>query len=70
MKKGVCILCMVMAWLQTVCAGEWQWVVTLKGFCIGRNEKGTGSLLVGSGTLRATVGRDVEPAEYDGRDVV
>ena len=30
MKRGVCILCMVMAWLQTVCAGEWQWAVTLK----------------------------------------
>ena len=24
MKRGVCILCMVMAWLQTVCAGEWH----------------------------------------------
>ena len=42
----------------------------IERFCIGRNEKGTGSLLVGSGTLRALVGRDVEPAEYDGRDVV
>ena len=56
MKRGVCILWMVMAWLQR--------------FCIGRNKKGTGSLLVGSGTLRAPVGRDVEPAEHDGRDVV
>lgn len=42
----------------------------IERFCIGRNEKGTGGLLVGSGTLRAPVGRDVEPAEHDGRDVV
>lgn len=59
-----------MAWLQTVCAGEWQWAVTLKGFVSDETKKGTGGLLVGSGTLRAPVGRDVEPAEHDGRDVV
>lgn len=39
MKRGVCILCMVMAWLQTVCAGEWQWVVTLKGFVSDETKK-------------------------------
>ena len=68
MKRGVCILWMVMAWLQTV------WRVAVGGhierFCIGRNEKGTGSLLVGSGTLRALVGRNVEPAEHDGGNIV
>lgn len=42
----------------------------IERFCIGRNEKGTGGLLVGSGTLRAFVGCDVESAEHDGRDVV
>ena len=42
----------------------------IERFCIGRNKKGTRSLLVGSGTLRAPVGCDVESAEYDGRDVV
>ena len=39
MKRGVCILCMVMAWLQTVCAGEWQWAVTLKGFVSDETKK-------------------------------
>ena len=39
MKRGVCILWMVMAWLQTVCAGEWQWVVTLKGFVSDETKK-------------------------------
>ena len=42
----------------------------IERFCIGRNKKGTGSLLVGSGTLRAPVGRDVEPAEHDGGNIV
>ena len=39
MKRGVCILCMVMVWLQTVCAGEWQWVVALKGFVSDETKK-------------------------------
>ncbi len=39
MKRGVCILWMVMAWLQTVCAGEWQWAVTLKGFVSDETKK-------------------------------
>lgn len=39
MKRGVCILCIVMAWLQTVCAGEWQWAVTLKGFVSEETKK-------------------------------
>ena len=30
---------MVMAWLQTVCAGEWQWAVTLKGFVSDETKK-------------------------------
>ena len=28
-----------MAWLQTVCAGEWQWAVTLKGFVSDETKK-------------------------------
>ena len=39
MKRGVCILWMVMAWLQMVCAGEWQWAVTLKGFVSDETKK-------------------------------
>ena len=39
MKRVVCILWMVMAWLQTVCAGEWQWAVTLKGFVSEETKK-------------------------------
>ena len=31
--------CMVMVWLQTVCAGEWQWVVALKGFVSDETKK-------------------------------
>ena len=42
----------------------------IERFCIGRNEKGTGGLLVGSSTLRAPVGRNVEPAEHDGGNIV
>ena len=42
----------------------------IERFCIGRNKKGTGSLLAGSGTLSLFVCRDVEPTEHDGRDVV
>ena len=30
---------MVMVWLQTVCAGEWQWVVALKGFVSDETKK-------------------------------
>ena len=51
MKRGVRILCMLMAWLQTVCAGEWQWAVTLKGFVSEETKKGTGSFLVDTGEL-------------------
>lgn len=39
MKRGVCILWMVMVWLQTVCAREWQWAVTLKGFVSDETKK-------------------------------
>lgn len=42
----------------------------IERFCIGRNKKEPEAFLVGSGTLRAPVGCDVESAEYDGRDVV
>lgn len=69
MKKSLWIGWLALLCVQAVCAGEWQWAVTLKGIVSEETHKEP-EAFCGFLKMRTLVGGGMEPAEHDGRDFV